>query len=71
MSLSSLFDSKCMLFLCQHSHIDHLFRLLYLQAEYGAKAFRVVSDTYVTDDAGTGVVHQVCTIVFCSPPFLL
>jgi isoleucyl-tRNA synthetase len=30
----------------------------YFQAEYGATAFRVVSDTYVTDDAGTGVVHQ-------------
>lgn len=29
------------------------------QAEYGASAFRVVADTYVTDDAGTGVVHQV------------
>lgn len=30
----------------------------YFQAEYGEKAFRVVADTYVTDDAGTGVVHQ-------------
>ena len=31
---------------------------LHLQAEYGSTAFRVVSDTYVTDDAGTGIVHQ-------------
>lgn len=30
----------------------------YFVAEYGSKAFRVVSDTYVTDDAGTGIVHQ-------------
>ena len=30
----------------------------YFVAEYGARAFRVVADTYVTDDAGTGVVHQ-------------
>lgn len=26
--------------------------------EYGETAWRVVADTYVTDDAGTGVVHQ-------------
>lgn len=26
--------------------------------EYGATAWRVVADTYVTDDAGTGIVHQ-------------
>ena len=31
----------------------------YFVAEYGATAFRVVADTYVTDDAGTGIVHQV------------
>lgn len=31
----------------------------YFIGEYGGRAFRVVSDTYVTDDAGTGVVHQV------------
>ena len=32
-----------------------------LAAEAGSSkgAFRVVSDTYVTDDSGTGVVHQV------------
>ena len=30
----------------------------YFVAEYGATAFRVVADTYVTDDAGTGIVHQ-------------
>jgi isoleucyl-tRNA synthetase len=30
----------------------------YFQEEYKATAFRVVSDTYVTDDAGTGIVHQ-------------
>jgi isoleucyl-tRNA synthetase len=33
-----------------------LFR--YFEAEYGSRAFTVVSDTYVTDDAGTGIVHQ-------------
>jgi len=26
--------------------------------EYAGKAFRVLADTYVTDDAGTGIVHQ-------------
>jgi isoleucyl-tRNA synthetase len=31
----------------------------YFLDEYGPRAFRVVSDAYVTDDAGTGVVHQV------------
>jgi isoleucyl-tRNA synthetase len=30
----------------------------YFVPEYGAVAFRVVADTYVTDDAGTGIVHQ-------------
>lgn len=30
----------------------------YFTEEYGARGFRVVSDTYVTDDAGTGIVHQ-------------
>lgn len=25
---------------------------------YSKEAFRVVADSYVTDDAGTGVVHQ-------------
>ncbi len=30
----------------------------YFEAEYGATAFRVVADPYVTDDAGTGIVHQ-------------
>lgn len=30
--------------------------------EYSDAAFRVVSDNYVTDDSGTGVVH-------CAPAF--
>ena len=30
----------------------------YFVNEYGAKAFRVVADDYVKDDAGTGIVHQ-------------
>ena len=30
----------------------------YFVGEYGPTSFRVVSDTYVTDDAGTGIVHQ-------------
>ena len=29
--------------------------------EYKKKgAFRILTDTYVTEDSGTGVVHQVC-----------
>ena len=27
-------------------------------AQYAAKAFRVLADTYVTDADGTGIVHQ-------------
>jgi isoleucyl-tRNA synthetase len=30
----------------------------YFVPKYGATAWRVVTDPYVTDDAGTGVVHQ-------------
>ena len=30
----------------------------YFLSEYATTSFRVVSDTYVTDDAGTGIVHQ-------------
>ena len=30
----------------------------YYRSEYGATAWRVVADEYVTDDAGTGIVHQ-------------
>lgn len=30
----------------------------FFEQEFGARAFRVLVDTYVTDDAGTGVVHQ-------------
>lgn len=30
----------------------------YFLDEYATTSFRVVSDTYVTDDAGTGIVHQ-------------
>jgi isoleucyl-tRNA synthetase len=30
----------------------------YFKASHGDSAFRVVSDEYVTDDAGTGIVHQ-------------
>jgi isoleucyl-tRNA synthetase len=30
----------------------------YFQAQYGAAAFRVVSDDYVTEEGGTGIVHQ-------------
>lgn len=30
----------------------------YFFNEYADRSFRVVSDTYVTDDAGTGIVHQ-------------
>ncbi|KAG2485316.1 hypothetical protein HYH03_015989 [Edaphochlamys debaryana] len=41
-----------------------------LAAAAGAQkgAFRVVSDTYVTDDSGTGIVHQVGFSYGCSPP---
>jgi isoleucyl-tRNA synthetase len=30
----------------------------YFAASHGATAFRVIADAYVTDDAGTGIVHQ-------------
>ncbi|KAJ9080766.1 isoleucine--tRNA ligase [Entomophthora muscae] len=30
----------------------------YFAEQYRGKAFRVISDTYVTDDSGTGIVHQ-------------
>ncbi|PWN22588.1 hypothetical protein BCV69DRAFT_281573 [Microstroma glucosiphilum] len=30
----------------------------YFVKEYGDKAFRVLNDTYVTSDSGTGIVHQ-------------
>ena len=30
----------------------------YFEAEYSSRAFKVIADTYVTDDAGTGIVHQ-------------
>jgi isoleucyl-tRNA synthetase len=30
----------------------------YYADEYGARAFKVMSDTYVTDSDGTGIVHQ-------------
>ena len=30
----------------------------YYKAEMADKAFKVMVDTYVTDDSGTGVVHQ-------------
>ena len=30
----------------------------YFEADYGHKAFRVISDGYVTADGGTGIVHQ-------------
>jgi isoleucyl-tRNA synthetase len=30
----------------------------FFEAEYGARAFRVVSDGYVTNTGGTGIVHQ-------------
>ncbi|KAI0226422.1 isoleucine--tRNA ligase [Massospora cicadina] len=30
----------------------------YFAEQYRGKGFRVISDTYVTDDSGTGIVHQ-------------
>ena len=36
----------------------------YASKEAGKGAFRVLVDTYVTEDSGTGIVHQVKSLLF-------
>ena len=44
--------------LCSLSEVSLCLRLLMLQMREKTGAFRVITGTYITSDAGTGVVHQ-------------
>lgn len=52
----ALKDLKKIFFFCRYKPLFDYFK------EFSDVAFRVVADSYVTDDSGTGIVH-------CAPAF--